>query len=62
MNTQEVIYPIGEMLQWSFSNLLIPIADSMNAGVVILGFVGLIFWLRLQKKYSAQAQADGTLD
>ena len=50
------------MLQWSFSNLLIPIADSMNAGVVILGFVGLVFWLRLQKKYSAQAQADGTLD
>jgi len=62
MNTQEVIYPIGEMLKWSFENVLAPIADPMNAGVVILGCIGLVFWLRLQKKYSAQAKAEGTLD
>lgn len=62
MNTQEVIYPIGEMLEWSFENVLVHISAPLNAGVVILGFVGLFFWLRLQKKYSAQAKAEGTLD
>ena len=50
------------MLEWSFENVLVHISAPLNAGVVILGFVGLLFWLRLQKKYSAQAKAEGTLD
>ena len=62
MNTQEVINPIGKMMEWSFENLLVPMSDPLNAGVVVLGFVGLAYWLRLQKKYSAQAKQQGTLD
>lgn len=62
MNTQEVINPIGKMMEWSFENLLVPMSDPFNAGVVILGFVGLAYWLRLQKKYSEQAKQQGTLD
>lgn len=62
MNTQEVINPIGKLMEWSFENVLNPISDPLNAGVVILGFVGLVYWLRLQKKYTAQAKAEGTLD
>lgn len=61
MNTQEIITPIGKMLEWTFENILTPIADPINAGVVLLGLVGTVFWLRLQKKYTEQAKKDGTI-
>jgi hypothetical protein len=61
MNTQEIITPIGKAMEWSFENILVPMADPLNLGVVILGLVGLVYWLRLQKKYNDQAKSDGTI-
>jgi len=61
MNTQEIITPIGKMLEWSFENILSPIADPINVVVVLLGLVGTVFWLRLQKKYTERAKKDGTI-
>ena len=51
---------IGDFMQWTF-NLLendMPITWVMNTGVVILGFVGLFYWLNFQKKFNAQAEAN----
>ena len=61
MNTQEIIYPIGKFIEWTFENVLVPIASPMNISVIILGFVGLAFWLRLQKKFTEKAKRDGTI-
>lgn len=53
--------PIGKLMEWSFETILVPIADPLNLGVVVLCTVGSIYWLRLQKKYTEQAKKDGTI-
>jgi len=60
MTLDGVFRGIGDFMQWTF-NLLendMPITWVMNTGVVILGFVGLFYWLNWQKKYNAQAEAN----
>lgn len=61
MNTQDIITPIGKLLEWSFETILVPMADPLNLGVVLLCTAGSIYWLRLQKKYTEQAEKDGTI-
>ena len=49
---------IGDFLQWTF-NLLqndMPITWIMNTGIVILGFVGMFYWLNWQRKFNEQAE------
>ena len=61
MNTQDIIMPIGKLLEWSFETILVPMADPLNIGVVVLCTLGSIYWLRLQKKYTEKAEKDGTI-
>jgi hypothetical protein len=48
-----------------FTNyLFIPfevIGDMLNWGIIALGFVGLFYWLNLQKKFNDKAEKEGTL-
>lgn len=59
MNTQEVITPVAKFIEWTFETVLVPMSSPFNIGVVVLGFAGLFFWLRLQKKYTAKAEEEG---
>ena len=61
MNTQEIITPIGKAIEWSFETILVPMSDPFNLGVVVLSLVGMVYWLSLQKKYTKQAEKDGTI-
>lgn len=61
MNTQEVITPLAQFIEWTFNTVLVPMSESFNWAVIGVGVVGLVFWLRLQKKYNAQAEQDGTI-
>jgi hypothetical protein len=61
MNTQEIIYPIGKFIEWTFENILVPISSPMNMAVVLLGFGGLFFWLRLQKRFTEEAKRKGDI-
>jgi hypothetical protein len=61
MNTQDVITPLAEFIEWTFNTVLVPMSDGFNYAVMGIGAVGLVFWLRLQKKYNAQAEQDGTI-
>ena len=61
MNTQDIINPIARFIEWTFSTLLLPISNSFNGAVIGLGLGGLLFWLRLQKKYNVRAEQDGTI-
>ena len=49
---------IGDFLTWSFDTLVVPMENSLNYSIIVLGFVGLVIWLRLQAKYNAQAAND----
>lgn len=59
MNTQEIITPVAKFIEWTFETVLVPLSEPFNAGIVLLGFLGLVFWLNLQKKYSAKAKDKG---
>ena len=59
MNTQEIITPVAKFIEWTFETLLVPISDPFNSAVVLLGFIGLAFWMRLQKKYTEKAEKEG---
>ena len=61
MNTQDIINPAAQFIEWTFSTVLLPISNSFNWAVIGLGLVGLLFWLRLQKKYNVRAEQDGTI-
>ena len=61
MNTQDLITPLAQFIEWTFQTVLLPISDMFNWGVIALGLVGLAFWLRLQSKYNARAEQDGTI-
>lgn len=59
MNTQDIITPIGKFIEWTFVNVYEPIADPFNAGVLILGLVSLVIWLKVLNGYVAKAKAEG---
>ena len=61
MNTQDLINPLAQFIEWTFQTLLLPISDMFNWGVIALGLAGLAFWLRLQSKSNARAKQDGTI-
>lgn len=51
---------LGDVLQWTFNILEndMPTTFLVNTGAVLLGFVGLFYWLNLQRKFNAQAEKD----
>jgi len=61
MNTQDIITPLGKVIEWSFETILVPMSEPINLGVVLLCVVGGVYWLYLQKKYTKQAEEDGTI-
>ena len=61
MNTQDFITPLGKFIEWSFETILVPMAEPINLGVVLLCVFGGVYWLYLQKKYTKQAEEDGTI-
>jgi hypothetical protein len=61
MNLQSILNPIVEALQWTFDNILEPMTHWFNIVCILGGFVGLFIWLRMQKRFNAKAQKEGTL-
>jgi len=61
MNTQDVITPLAQFIEWTFNTVLVPMSNGFNWAVIAIGAVGLVFWLRLQGKYNAKAAQDGTI-
>ena len=51
---------LGDVLQWTFNILEndMPTTFLVNTGAVLLGLVGLFYWLNLQRKFNAQAEKD----
>jgi len=61
MNTQDIINPAAQFIEWTFSTVLLTISNSFNWAVIGLGLVGLLFWLRLQKKFNTRAEQEGSI-
>ena len=64
MTLSGIFHGIGDFLLWTFNILENeePVTMIFNYGAIVLGFVGLFYWLNIQKKLSAKAKREGTLD
>jgi hypothetical protein len=49
---------LGDIFQWTFNFLQNDfwLTWLMNNGVIVLGFIGLFYWLNWQRKFNAQAE------
>ncbi|HLV52532.1 MAG TPA: hypothetical protein VKY29_00830 [Cryomorphaceae bacterium] len=61
-----IVNPIAWLIKWSFDHILVPIGElptiiNPNTLFIIVGFVGLFYWLRTQVKYNHKAQREGGL-
>ena len=62
MNLQDLIFPIGDLLVWTFEALLeTPIPNLVNWGIWFLIGGGILGWLRMQTAYTKKAVAEGGL-
>lgn len=59
MTFTELINATGDVLTSSFKVLPL-IGDNFNYLVIIIGFIGLAFWLSYQTKMTKKAKKDGT--
>ncbi len=57
----EFFYGIGDVFYWIFENLLEPLGNLPNWGLIALAFALLGWWMKLQKDYNAKAAKEGTL-
>jgi len=60
MGSSSVFWAIGDLLTWTFGIFEI-IGNMFNYALLALGFIGLFYWLNLQKKLNNKAKNEGTL-
>jgi len=59
MTLTDIFWGIGDFMTWTFQLLQADmIGDMFNVACIILGFVGLFYWLNLQRKFNAKAEND----
>jgi len=56
MSSSTIFHGIGDFLTWTLGIFEV-LGNTVNYAVIVLGFVGLFYWLNLQRKYNAQANA-----
>ena len=58
MTYTDFVYAIGDGILWTTDILFENVGNIFNYSAVVLGFVGLFIWLRLQAKYNREAAND----
>ena len=56
MSSKEVIDALGDFILWTTQILFENVGNIFNTSCIILGFVGLLYWLNLQRKFNNQAE------
>lgn len=55
MNSNVIFGYIADFLTWTLS-IFDSIGNVFNYGCIVLGFIGLFYWLNLQRKFNAEAE------
>jgi hypothetical protein len=55
MKSDVIFYAIADLMQWTFG-LLEWVGDKLNYSLIILGFFGFFYWMRLQIKFNNEAK------
>lgn len=56
MNSTEFITGLGDFILWTTAILFENIGNLFNNGAIVLGFIGLFYWLNVQKKFNQAAK------
>jgi hypothetical protein len=56
MNSTDVIVGLGDFILWTTAILFENVGNMFNYSMIVLGFIGLFYWLNLQKKFNQEAE------
>ncbi|MES2627431.1 MAG: hypothetical protein V4616_00555 [Bacteroidota bacterium] len=59
MNLQSILDPIAVVIVWTFENILEVLGNIPNFLFIVVGFVGLFYWLKTQGNYNKKAATTG---
>jgi len=59
MSSTPVFQSIGEFFEWTFL-FFEHVGNHVNEAFVILGFIGIAYWMYRQSKYTAEAKRNST--
>jgi hypothetical protein len=60
MTLTDFFWGLGDIFEWTFQ-IFEMIGNKFNYLLIVVGFVGLFYWLNLQRKMSAKAENDPNL-
>jgi len=57
---QYIVEPIAALIKWTFDFVLVPLGElpsfiNPNNIFLVIGFIGMLYWLNLQGKYNKEA-------
>lgn len=55
MSSKVIFEGLGDLISWTTEIIFENVGNMFNTAAIILGFVGLFFWLNTQKKFNAKA-------
>ncbi len=58
MSSKEIFEGIGDAILWTTEVVYENVGNGFNNLLIIVGFVGLFYWLNYQRKFNAQAKND----
>jgi len=61
MNLQSFLTPIANAAQWFFRNVMEPTGNTFSFICIIGAFFGIYLWIRMQKRFTAEAKKNGTI-
>ena len=61
MNLQSILTPIANSSQWFFRSVMEPLGNTFSIICIIGAFFGIYLWIRMQKRFTAEAKKNGTI-
>jgi len=61
MNLQSILTPIANGCKWLFDYVMEPLGNTFSFLCIAGAFFGIYLWIRMQKRYTAEAKKNGTL-
>lgn len=58
MSSKEIFEGLGDFILWTTDIIYENIGNGFNNLLIVVGFVGLFYWLNYQRKFNAQAEND----
>jgi hypothetical protein len=55
MSSKAIFEGLGDLISWTTEIIFENVGNMFNTAAIVLGFVGLFFWLNTQKKFNAKA-------